>query len=98
MSTNSTEQFRPEMHGDSVVGPAELLAYVGLGHSACFPSAIEMFEPFPDKSGLGLITEDKVAIGHRCVPPEVPRLADLEVAAELRLYVRPEWDSHNGIE
>src|SRR5437879_10622107 len=70
------------MDGDGMVGSAELLTDVRLGYSARFPSAIEMFELFPGKSGLGLITEDKVAIGHRRVPLEVPRLADLEVSAE----------------
>ena len=84
MSTNSTEQFRPEMHGDGMVGPAKLPANVGLGHSARFPSAIQMFEPFPDESGFCLIAEDQLTFGHRCVPLEVPCLADLEVAAELR--------------
>ncbi len=48
----------PEMGGDRVVGPAELLAYVGLSHAACFPSAIQMFEPLPSESRLGLITEN----------------------------------------
>jgi len=72
------------MHGDGVVGPAKLPANVGLAHSPCFPSAIEMFEPFPGESGLGLIAENQVAIGHGGVPLEVPRLADLEVSAELR--------------
>ena len=71
------------MDGDGMVGSAELLTDVRLGYSARFPSAIEMFELFPGKSGLGLITEDKVALCHRRVLPEIPRLADLEVSAEL---------------
>ncbi|PYT52423.1 MAG: hypothetical protein DMG43_11775 [Acidobacteria bacterium] len=71
------------MHGDSVVGSTELLEDVVLGYSVHFPSAIEMFEPLPGESGLGLITEDKVALCHRRVLPEIPRLADLEVSAEL---------------
>ena len=52
-STNTTEQFRPEMRGDRVVGLAELLADVVLGHAARFPSAIEMFEPLSGELGLG---------------------------------------------
>ena len=63
-STNSTEQFRPEMRGDRVVGLAELLADVVLGHAARFPSAIQMFEPFPDESRFGLITENQISLGH----------------------------------
>jgi len=98
MSANSTEQFRPEMDGDRMVSSSELLADVVLDYSARFPSAIEMFEPFPDESGLGLITEDKVALGHRRVLLEVPSLADLEVATEFPGYVRPQRDGHSGIE
>src|SRR5947209_16208809 len=90
---NSTEQFSPEMHGDSVIGPAKLLEDVGLSDAPCLPSAIQMFE-----SRLGPITENQVTLSHRCVPPEVPRLADFEVSAELRGYVRRDWNCHNGIE
>ncbi len=71
------------MRGDRVVGRAKLPANVGLAYSPCFPSAIQMFEPLSGESRLGLITENKVALCHRCVSLEVPRLADLEVSAEL---------------
>ena len=77
------EYFRPEMGDDRTAGPAELLTDVGLAHAARFPAAIQMFEPLPDESRLGLIAENEIAIGHRTILAEVPCLANLEVAAEL---------------
>jgi hypothetical protein len=75
--------FYLETRNDSVAGSAEFLMDVSYGHAARFPSAIQMLESFTDKSRLGLIAENEVAIGHTSVLPEVPCLADLEVAAEL---------------
>ena len=72
------------MHDDGTASSAELLTNIGLCNAARFPSAIQMLEALPDESRLGLIAENEVAIGHRPVLAEVPCLANLEVAAELR--------------
>src|SRR5216684_2423078 len=86
------------MRGGLAVATAKVLADVGFCYSSDFPSAIEMFEALPGESGLGLITENQVSLGQRRVPAEVPGLADLEVAQEVRRYVRSEWNGHERIE
>ena len=72
------------MHSGVTLATAKVQADIGLGHSADFPSAIEMFEALPGESGLGLITENQVGLGQRRVPAEVPGLADLEVSEQVR--------------
>lgn len=57
-----------------------------------------MFELLPDESCLGFVAENQVCIGHSPVLAEVPRLADLEVATQLRRRVRPQRNCHHGIE
>ena len=87
-----------EMHGGVAIATAKVLADVALGHSSDFPSAIEMFEALPGKSGFGLIAENQVSLGQRRVPAEVPGLANLEVAEQVRRYVRSERNRHQRIE
>ena len=77
------EYFRLEMRDDRTASSAKLLTNVGLGHAACFPSAIQMLEAIPDKSSLGLIAENEIPVADGSVLAEVPRLANLEVTAEL---------------
>ena len=86
------------MHGGVTLATAKVLADIGFGHASDFPSAIEMFEAWPGESGFGLITENQVRLGQRCVPAEVPGLADLEVAQQVRRYVRSERNGHQRIE
>jgi len=57
-NANLGEQFRREVRGDRVVGPAEPFVDVSLAYSPCFPSAIQMFESVSGESRLGLITEN----------------------------------------
>ena len=86
------------MRDDGMPGSAELLPYVVLRHAACFPSAIEMFEVLADEPGLGLVAENEFGIGHRAVSAKVPRLTDLEVAAQLHRRVGRQRNGHHGIE
>lgn len=77
---------------------AKVLADVGFGHSSDFPSAIEMLEALTGESGLGLVAKNQICLGQRGVPAEVPGLADLKVAQQVRRYVRSERNGHQRIE
>ena len=80
------------MHGDLMIAAGKLTADVGIGHSSDFPSAIEMLEALADESDLSLIPKNQVRVGHRPVLAEVPSLADLEVADQVRRDIRSEWN------
>jgi len=79
------------MRDDRTASSAELLTNVSVGRATRLPPAIQMLEALPDESRLGLIAENEVAIAHQPVLADVPCLANLEVAAELRRWVRPKW-------
>src|SRR5467141_5174110 len=57
-----------------------------------------MFEARASESAFGLIAENQVSLGERRVPAEVPRLADLEVAQQVRRNVGSERNGHQRIE
>src|SRR5207249_10526685 len=63
-------------HSGVTLATAKVQADIGLGHSADFPSAIEMFEALPSESGFSLIAENQISLGERGVSAEVPGLAD----------------------
>src|SRR5260370_35616094 len=60
------------MDGRVAIASAKLLANVGLAHSPDFPSTIEMLEALTAKSGFGLIAENQVGLGERCVAARAP--------------------------
>src|SRR5271165_6733591 len=86
------------MYGDATLATSKVMGDVGFGHSSDFPAAIEMFEALPGESSFGLIAENQVSLGQRCVPTEIPGLADLEITQEIRRYIRSEWHGHQRIE
>jgi hypothetical protein len=50
-------------------GISEPLADLGLGDASGLPFAIEMFEALAEETRPGLIAENKVGFGERCVVP-----------------------------
>ena len=86
------------MHGRVAIAAAKVPADVGLGHSFGFPSAIKMLEALTAKSGFGLIAENQVDLGQRCIAAEVPGLANLEVPEEVSRYVRAKRNRDERIE
>ena len=77
---------------------AKVLADIEFGDSADFPSAVEMIEVLPGESGFGPIAKNQIRLGQRGVPAEVPGLADLELAQQVRGYIRSERNGHQRIE
>jgi len=90
--------FSSEMRDGGTHATAKVLTDIEFGNSSDFPSAVEMFEVLPGESGFGLIAKNQIGLGQRAVPAEVPGLADLKVAQQVRGYVRSERNCHQRIE
>src|SRR6266446_3943149 len=65
---------------------------------APFPSAVEMLEPPSCKPFFGQVAKDQVGFRYGCVLPQVPGLADREVAQEVLHRVRRERNGDKGVE
>jgi hypothetical protein len=90
--------FSSEMRDGGTHATAKVLADIEFGDSSDFPSAVEMIEVLPGESGFGPIAKNQIRLGQRGVPAEVPGLADLELAQQVRGYVRSERNGHQRIE
>ena len=86
------------MDGRVAIVTAKVPADVGLPYSSGFPTAIKMLEALTAKAGFGLIAENQVNLGQRCITAEVPSLANLEVPDEVCRYVRPKRNRDERIE
>ena len=63
--TNRTQDLHVELNRMRLVAPAQLFADFGIGYSAYFPGAIEMFKPRTRETLFGEIAKDQVSFGQR---------------------------------